>query len=315
MANVQVVFCISATPEIGVGHFMRSLALAQSFDELGAECFFTGEVSGFTWIQDVIKQNAFFRQIESPKALSLSKKTVVIIDSYADSAEENLNAFTTINLSCSVVDNITPVFNTDLNLHLGPISGGKSTYTKFPNLVFGVDLIPIRREIKQYSQNSLSSELNSDPYLMFTLGGNSQHVQIALKDAFASLGDEYNNMYSNLVQMKSSNYPLRLASCQAVISGGGYSMWEAIYLRKKLALVSIAENQKDNIEFVKAKKIGTIIGQLVVGSNDIDIEIDKYQLKSFLDKNEVSESYLDMHTEIGSFGGNTAARMILEHLR
>ncbi len=313
---MQVIFCAEANPEIGVGHFMRCLALAQSFDDLGIDCFFQGEIREMEWVQELFSANTFLRQINSSKELNLNKKTVLVLDTYSRFFGDTiLSRFSGI-FTCAIVDNITPDFGTDISLHLGPITDNAGEYERFRNLSSGVGLIPIRREIKSLSRVSARITNHRNQTILLTLGGSGLDISNQVTSRLKLLSSDLQilNYTSEDVetQSNSSSYPNFLKLSNYVVSGGGYSMWESVYLNKHLAVIELAHNQSDNVRFAKEHQLAHVIAHVDRVNNKL--VLDDIEFQKFLSPGpRITEKY-PKPSELSLLGGNSAANLITSFL-
>ena len=313
---MQVVLCADASSDIGVGHFMRCLALAQSFDDLGVDCFFLGEISELGWVQKLLKANTFLRQIKNSNELNPNKRTVLVLDTYSRISGENiLHKFTGV-FTCAIVDNVTPDFGTNISLHLGPISENDPEYRKFGNFSSGVGLIPIRREIKRvsYSRKKNTNQMNGN--IILTLGGAnlpiSCQIRNYLKENSINLQVLDYALANEETQLKSLDYPIFLTLSDSVISGGGYSMWESIYLNKHLAVIELAHNQRDNVLFAKENQLAHIIAR--VEQTNFELVFDKVEIEKYLTQSPMDTDKHSVSSDLPLLGGNSAAELIMNYL-
>jgi spore coat polysaccharide biosynthesis predicted glycosyltransferase SpsG len=313
---MQVVICADASPAIGVGHFMRCLALAQSFDDLGVDCFFLGEINEIGWVKNLLNANTFLKQIKNSNELSANKRTVLVLDTYSRVLGESiLYKFPGV-FTCAIVDNVTPDFGTNISLHLGPISENDSEYKKFVNLSSGVSLIPIRHEIKKVSYAVKKNASQIDMAILLTLGGAnlaiSHQITSYLKGTSNNLQVMDYTSVNEEAQKNSIDYPNFLTLSDYVISGGGYSMWESIYLNKHLAVIELAHNQRDNVLFAKEHQLAHIIGQ--VDQTNYELVLDEVEIQKYLIQSSLDTEKHHVFAGLPLLGGNSAAELIMNYL-
>lgn len=313
---MQVVLCADASSDVGIGHFMRCLALAQSFDDLGVECFFLGEISEPGWVQNLLKANSFLRKIKNSNELNPNKKTVLVLDTYSRISGENiLHKFPGV-FTCAIVDNVTPDFGTNISIHLGPISENDPEYKKFGNFSSGVSLIPIRRELKKVSYLPIKNMNQMNRNILLTLGGANLSISCQIKNYLQENSTNLQVMdYASTneeTQPNSLDYAIFLTLSDSVISGGGYSMWESIYLNKHLAVIELAHNQRDNVLFAKEHQLAHIIAR--VEQTNFELVFDKVEIEKYLIQNPLDIDKHPVSSDLPLLGGNSAAELIMNYL-
>lgn len=141
---MRLVFRADASPDIGTGHAMRCSAIAEEAIAQGIDCILVGSLGGVQWLETRYADiNCRVIPIgDFPKSRS---NDVLIIDSYALSSDDNFITQHSWESRVDIVDELTPVRDSDLFIHLGLDSQWfKADRTKF---LFGPKFIPIRKSI------------------------------------------------------------------------------------------------------------------------------------------------------------------------
>jgi spore coat polysaccharide biosynthesis predicted glycosyltransferase SpsG len=185
---MRLVFRSDATPKIGTGHVMRSSAIAEEAISRGIRCIFVGDVKGFPWVENRLKDIGFSQIVNDPNIFkSNAKSDILIIDTYETSVIKDF-LFTNSWLKVvNIFDSLTPGFECDLRIHPG-------LSTNWLNLgkeitLSGPDYIPIRKSItREFKPNE------SNPIEILVVGGgaDSTNFVLAVAGELAPVKKEFN---------------------------------------------------------------------------------------------------------------------------
>ncbi len=146
MASIRLVFRADASPELGTGHVMRCLSIAEEALTRKIPCVFVGSIGGVYWVEERLTSLGIPVTSVSD-SIAFRKSDLLILDSYL---KETQNSFITQNDWAStvvIVDEATPLPEADLYIHPGLDSSWFLGDRK--KLLSGTKFIPLRNSIEK----------------------------------------------------------------------------------------------------------------------------------------------------------------------
>jgi len=185
---MRLVFRSDATPKIGTGHVMRSSAIAEEAILRGIRCIFVGNIQGFPWVENRIKDIGFSQIVSDPNLFKSNKESdILIMDTYENRVIKNFLSNNYWFKIVNIFDALTPEYPSDLRIHPG-ISTNRLNLTKAITLS-GVDYIPIRKSITRVRKS-----YESNPIEIIVIGGgaDSTNFVLAIADVLAKIKRDFN---------------------------------------------------------------------------------------------------------------------------
>ena len=197
---MRLIFRADATLDIGAGHVMRSLAIAEEAISRGIQCIFVGNTKEFTWIENQIIETGFYKVFQESKDFNSNKDSdILVIDSYAiDPKHDFLNKDKWLKI-VSIIDQLTPEYLCHLKIHPGIREYG---FKLNNTLTFGgANYIPMRKSI--YKVNKLNE---STPLKILVVGGgvDKTNFVLSISQVLASIDKEFNAVLLTNVQKPKS---------------------------------------------------------------------------------------------------------------
>lgn len=169
---MRYVLRADASQSIGVGHVMRSSAIAEELISRGEEVVFVGQISNLPWVVERIATLGFTHIYDNPSDfISNPESDVLLLDSYeileSDDFINQENWFHIV----AIVDQVTPDYHCSLRIHPGLDSNWVGN-SKVPILA-GPKYIPFRSSlsknmyVESQKQHALKIAVvagGSDPY-------------------------------------------------------------------------------------------------------------------------------------------------------
>jgi spore coat polysaccharide biosynthesis predicted glycosyltransferase SpsG len=148
---MRLVFRADASMNVGSGHVMRCLAIAEEAVSRGIQCVLVGSLGGVDWLQERIASLGISLIPESEFSF-FDKSDVLIIDSYTLPRDDNFISTNKWGLVVAIADEATPQYEAGLIIHPG-LDGAWFTGNQ-ENFLFGPQFIPVRKSIeKSLGQN------------------------------------------------------------------------------------------------------------------------------------------------------------------
>ena len=268
---MRLIFLADATFNLGTGHVMRSLALAETAASLGIESFIVGKLDKIDWIIDRIRR-LNVGHIDEISCLPKSKSEfdILIIDSYDDFDYSSLLNFKKWALTVNIADPNTPVRNLDLVLHPGFTSewykGSKN------NFYYGPNYIPLRKDIQKITRTNLSDNL--DKVIIFAGGIDTfqfsfEFAKILSKITFfkkATFFSSTDTIISRLdrrfeILPFGSNLDKEIMSADLIVTTASTSALESIAREVPTAIACAVENQEENYSSLEKLNLALSIGK------------------------------------------------------
>jgi len=144
---MRLVFRADASQDIGSGHVMRCLAIAEEAISHGIECIFVGRIQNVAWLENRVRALGFSNIVEQGLFTPKHKSDSLIIDSYTLERNDSFLSTSNWKKTIAIVDEATPFYATDMYIHPGFYAdwfqGDRS------KLLAGSQYIPFRKSIKK----------------------------------------------------------------------------------------------------------------------------------------------------------------------
>ncbi|MBX7255656.1 MAG: UDP-2,4-diacetamido-2,4,6-trideoxy-beta-L-altropyranose hydrolase [Candidatus Hydrogenedentes bacterium] len=266
-----VIFLCDATPEIGLGHVSRCVALAEAFQEQGKRSLFHGKLEAGA--ADLIQQAGFaYEAIDSTlgecdrpalvRALVAHQPCALVVDSYAVDSHD-VSILGTAGVPVVVIDDFARLDRYDCTavLNFGVAATQLPYRGSAKRWLLGLEYLLVRRALRTARQKRVPAK-GALRHVLVCIGG-SDRQNLTLRVARMLRASNYEGAlhvvvgasYEDLdglrrvlregdrvdVQLPS----LAAAMCDAdlCICGGGLTKYEAAYLGLPCAVVSQNEDQ------------------------------------------------------------------------
>ena len=278
---MRVLFRADATPASGTGHVMRCWALAEDFEDRGAEISWQGRIT-VPWVRGRIESAGW--PIEAAEFLARDqarsvRADLVIVDSYdLDDAYREAYLETGIPVVAIVDDSHTAAGPASLWVNPGAPTG---LVTDQPShFLNGTEYLLIHREIRDLRafRKSFLSSGSVASGITFLMGGtdfgNMTQVINAIPNPSAITGGVYagpsrsSSGESDVTWLRGGYELLRRAAKSAlVISAAGVSSWEIAYIGVPMGLLQVADNQAGNYAWMTGKGLAVPLGLMGTGGD------------------------------------------------
>ena len=146
LASMRLVFRADASPDLGTGHVMRCVSIAEEALARNIPCVFVGSIGGVYWVEERLASLGISVTSVSD-FIAFGKSDLLILDTYL---KETQDRFITQNDWAStivIVDEATPLPEADLYIHPGLDSSWFLGDRK--KLLSGTKFIPLRNAVKK----------------------------------------------------------------------------------------------------------------------------------------------------------------------
>lgn len=268
-----------ASSEIGSGHVMRCLTLANCMMRLGWNISLLSSIQGVPWLEQKIKNMDVDVIASDPGQLNIEQLVsldtdFIVCDSYSyDTAE--LNSLSEVHNVLAIVDEPNSHLKTQLILdqNLGAELRHNFVPGTEPHYLLGSKFALVRDEILELvlSGPSVVPNLHDAKVLCFFGGTDTSGTSRKLIEAVLEFGSptftilapsnvlkeisDWNLPRHVLVKPLTDELPSLIANSDAVISAAGTSVQELCTIGIPSAFVRVVENQEDN--FAAISKFGT----------------------------------------------------------
>jgi spore coat polysaccharide biosynthesis predicted glycosyltransferase SpsG len=260
---------------------MRSCVIAESAISKGIDTIFIGNVDGIEWLKVKVESIGFTQILDDISNYQLDgSEDVLVLDSYdsSDSWILNLNWRGKV----SIVDPVTPNFQTDLRFH----SGLESDWTIDEESAFHGNgkFLLVRKELREISR--LSKQNNSLLEILITGGGSDPYNFCGhTAEAIATNGKNFSvSIISDqhdipirdsrfTVYPTGDNLVKLLPKMDLVLAPASTTCLEVLTLGIPLGIACVVENQNSN--YLKLIKDGSALGighRKLDGSWDINLD-------------------------------------------
>lgn len=335
--NRHVTLCIraDATQKIGTGHVMRCLALAQEARRNGFSALFIGHIAPslterlkFEGFQTFIYKDNLTVDEDLACLLRVAQGvSSVVIDHYA-LGYDYLNEVYDAAPNLLVIDDYNNRSSYPANLLLNQnISANRYLYNTKAKMLLGPRYCLLRSEFLKYPRKNAYAKKKIRKILVTMGGGNggSQiftvlkalefiriqdlHIKVVLGPAFSfhQKIEEFIDHSGLHVDVHSNvnNMAELYTWADAVITGGGSTIYEVAYFRLPAAIVCLADNQRDLSDELYQRGMVSLI------DNKASISTIAEQLEHFI-KNHKQAQHLAK--AIGSITDGFGARRVMSKL-
>jgi len=302
---VRVAILADATPEAGVGHVMRCLAMAESMESAGAEVVWFSQMT-VTWLRDYFKDHRY-RMCDRPinwvaafARLIEFDIDIALVDTYENASHEITQLEEAGIRVVQVFDGFAPA-SVSASLVLNPESPlGTSVNSKGRSVVLdGPEYALIRQEVRDLARlrhelGGPTSENGEDERvpLVVVIAGGSDVQEVLNVSAWAmvakalgvrvvmgpggpraSANQEPGEADEKII-LKSGSALLRDAAvADWVVSGSGVTGWELMHIGVPTGLFCVSDNQRRNFEYMTSRGWALDMNDLVANiSGSVPVE-------------------------------------------
>lgn len=309
--NNTIAFRFDAASNIGIGHLMRCLALAEELISRGNKCIFLSKTDEGNLIKKIEKIGCIYEKL--PENLDISKDAEnlisycsqnnikwVVTDHY-DIKQDYLNSLKKQNLSVLSVDDTAGTFYPSdivINQNIGAEKLNISTSDE-TELLLGPSFVLMRNELLKRDCKETKKEVKN---ILITLGGTDPDnfilkVLQSLENIDRNITrtvvlGPFNQNYDEIEKYKkksSQNIKFVITpeditgiylDSDIAISAGGTSSYELAYFGIPNIIITVAENQKNIAYEMDRKQVSISIGR----KKEFDPEVLKNKLKELIEK-------------------------------
>lgn len=289
---MRIIFRLDATKQIGIGHMMRCMALAEEFLKRGCKCYFFSDITSNKLLYQLKKRkiivhkiNKIIRQDKELKNLiSFSKKKEIdwIISDNYEMDSKCTQIIKENGLKLLSIDDIAQAFyfsdivvNQNINANILKIKGTKDT--KF---LLGTKYVMLRDELIKIKMKNYNDSVQN---ILITLGGTDKdNLNLKIIKNINDIYNEvrlvvvsgpYNSHYDilkkfsknnsrkiDIIKTPSSMLDIYLES-DIAISAGGSSCYELAYFGIPNIIITIADNQINIAKELDKKNVSIYLGK------------------------------------------------------
>ena len=271
---MRFVFRADAYANSGVGHVMRTSALAEELIANNCEVVFIGNSSEIPWVQEYISTLGFYQILDKSDLFTPNPKNdVLILDSYTLLPSDTFIAPNKWFKIVAFVDDTSPPYLADMYINAALESKWTPPeISKRMQILEGIEYIQIRKSLRQINiKNDVKTKLG--PRILVVGGGSDPFNFVGeLYEILASLSLEFHATLitsHSIPNINNDKFSLILAGggllelleeTDLIFSTSGTSSWEFIYLGIPLGIASAIENQNVNYKCQTEAGIATGIG-------------------------------------------------------
>ena len=159
---MRLVLKADASPVLGAGHVMRSLAIAEEAISRNIDTFFAGTISDADWLYEKTKSVPGLLWIDNLESFVVDpKRDFLLLDSYSLPLDCAFIKPSRWKCVIAIVDQLTPSYEANLKIHPGLVHG----HHTLSNVLSGPNYIPLRKTITK------SQKVESVPLKVIVVGG------------------------------------------------------------------------------------------------------------------------------------------------
>lgn len=279
-SNQALILRADASADVGAGHVMRCLALAQAWQEAGGSAIFVVTALGTPSLEErlrsegmeivrlVAEPGSVHDAVQTAKVAREANASWIAVDDYDGGAGyQRIIKDAGMRLVCVDDFGQSDHYYADvvLNQNLHACEGMYPSREPYTRLLLGTRHVLLRREFLT-RKRLVKADVDQPPLILVTLGGfapgditsrivtalqemKSHHVQIAVVTGYnqanhsASRGVRRNHRLSIQVVPNTTNMAEWMRRATLAISAAGSTSWELAYTRTPGILIVIAENQ------------------------------------------------------------------------
>jgi UDP-2,4-diacetamido-2,4,6-trideoxy-beta-L-altropyranose hydrolase len=284
---VDLLIRVDASPEMGMGHFMRCLALAEHCHTLKMSVHFVC----YTLVESCQRKlagNSFpIHYLKNISPSEQAKETLAIADAHQAKAilfdgyhfsEDYLNHFKNTSLQLWMIDDFGGVpdyFHMALNFQPW---ADPASYSQHCKSFIGLDYYLLRKEFWSFPQDSKYKTQQ----ILLTMGGTDPHQQTMrvlnilrelnnqisicvilgsmVPDILEYVEMSKNNNQQITIHTNPENMPELMAASLFAITAGGGTCWELAFMGTPSIVMAQADNQTQVAEYVIKHRVGINLG-------------------------------------------------------
>lgn len=267
--SMALVFRTDSSPEIGVGHVMRSCAVAEKAISRGIEAVFIGDLGNIDWVSDYVHTLGFSAVLPPTELMKfVDTKNHLILDSYTIPVESPGIEKKAWKKVVSFFDDVTPHYEATLQIHLGPDS--LSNVKASGEIYSGLSYIPFRKGIIRRSEfsaavrNVLVFSGGTDPFgFSEKFAKMLRKFQIFEEAIFLSQDASKITCFDKRyrVEQFGKNLDRLIDGADLVFTSASTSSLEVAVRGIPVGVAAIVENQHSYYESLKSSQIAARIGE------------------------------------------------------
>ena len=275
MGTVRLVFRADASPEMGAGHVMRCLAIAEEASDRDIDCVFLGQITGVDWVLERVT-NSVFSRIYDPKTFHPNKsEDILVLDSYHLPVNNLFIQPEHWFRIVSIIDEVTPEYFSDLKIHPG--LNGSWLQGRCENFLYGPKYIPFRKSISRRLSPARKVVEN-----ILVVGGGTDPFKFTTN--IAAVLSEFENFTSatffsnNKVEIERIDprftvknlgpaLDLDVESADIVFTTASTASLEFVAQGIPVGVACAVTNQQENFDLIKELNIGSTIGRRQFGTS------------------------------------------------
>lgn len=306
----MIIFRADGNKEIGTGHIMRCLSIADAFNEIGEKCaFITADGSmqplienrGYsTFVLDTDFKDMMSDLEQTISLLEAHNSNIIILDSYFVTANY-LNSISKVAKTAYIDDLSLFAYPVDLLINYNIYADQKEYETMYlksnvpyPQMLIGTDFVPLRKMFRDIPQRPIGTRVNdvlistggTDPIhlscdLINTIKTRSIsenitfHFLIGTMNSDKKVIEEAANNINNIkLHYNVSDMKSFISSCDLVVSAAGTTLYEICACGVPLITYILADNQIKSANAFEKEGIAVCCGDLRNRSDKSNILLD-----------------------------------------
>lgn len=330
---MKVVLRADASSEIGTGHVMRQVALAEELLLQGAEVFLVGEVDGPSWLEDKLTSVSGLQRLGQPTGtfdsgvLRELGACVSAIDSYALGQSKLAKWESQCSRTLVFIDG--PWQRLEGGLAVVPAISDKFAWLRdlrrgFDNVHVGPEFLMIRSEIRMAKQRRLQ-EPPSSPQILAVLGGaDPRGLTAVIGSALSEFASNHRvvivgsgggadfvaanlSTRGEVIYSPRSSFVEELAKSTLVVSAAGTSSGELLFLGMPSIFIPVVDNQIEN-----ARALEKLDSSLVLWPDSPNLQRNLAgRVLEVLEQRRSQAPFEANHPVIDGFGAQRVASLLL----
>ena len=285
MKNQRILLRADASPQIGAGHVMRSLALGQLLMDEGHEVHF-GTIPDHPAIVDLLKQQGFkVHCMQQPDRLDAAsdlyaflglakgiQPSWVVLDGYHFDNDYERQVKRSGYKLLRIDDIPSGHYYADVVLNQN-YGAETFVYEKEPytQVLAGLRHVLLRREFRKIGLADKKINQGGPWHIMVSLGGSStktDELNFKIVQGLSSLcGEDHSitllagKMGDGIKNFTDNNMAEEMSKADLAIVSGGSTMWELVYMRVPFLAVSLNDRQREYIRTISLQGLCVELGR------------------------------------------------------
>jgi spore coat polysaccharide biosynthesis predicted glycosyltransferase SpsG len=269
---MRFVFRASASKELGSGHVMRLLPLADAFITEGLQVRLIFDIHDLPWLEKYLFENGYSKHLVNESLFLPSNfDDVLIVDSYTLLPNHAFLNSSRWRFIVAILDEQSPHYEASLYIHPG-LSDRKLVWAA-DKLLFGSQYLLVRNSIKRLRKGTPESEEGSGKYAVIAGGGSdpnrfvnalSNYLQVShplLKlHLFVDSTPQRNEEIYLHQHPIGSDYEFWLSNASWAFLPSSTMAFESLAMGIPTAIAQCVENQKENYDQLSGLRWATPIG-------------------------------------------------------